>query len=168
VRHGGCPRARGEVRVRHLCSSTTGGPFPVWVGSFGSTCAAHAHTRARASTHACAPTVHTPTHISTAASSRNRGRSQQTQAPQSAASLIVAHAWRAVWIRACRKWFVQIKKYASTQAWIWSTPIVARHNRVNPRVNPLTKAICFLCVRHGKAHGFPPTHRAVVCIGVLW
>ena len=28
--------------------------------------------------------------------------------------------------------------------------------------------ICFLCVRHGKAHGFPPTQRAVVCIGVLW
>ena len=30
--------------------------------------------------------------------------------------------------------------------------------------------ICFLCVRLtcDNAHGFPPTHRAVVCIGVLW
>ena len=42
----GALAARGEVR--QLCSSTTGGPFPAWVGSFGSTCAAHAHTRARA------------------------------------------------------------------------------------------------------------------------
>ena len=31
-----------------VCSSTTGGPFPAWLGSFGSTCTAHAHTRARA------------------------------------------------------------------------------------------------------------------------
>ena len=38
--------ARGEVR--QSCCSTTGGPFPAWVGSFGSTCTAHAHTRARA------------------------------------------------------------------------------------------------------------------------
>ena len=46
ARHGGCPRARGQVRWLH--SSGTGGPFPARVGSFGSPCAAHAHTRARA------------------------------------------------------------------------------------------------------------------------
>ena len=33
---------------------------------------------------------------------------------------------------------------------------------------PSRDPICFSCVRHGSAHGFPPTHRAVVCIGVLW
>ena len=46
ARHGGCPRARGQVRWLH--SSGTGGPFPARVGSSGSPCAAHTHTRARA------------------------------------------------------------------------------------------------------------------------
>ena len=37
-----------EANVRWSGSSTTGGPFPARVGAFGSPCAAHAHTRARA------------------------------------------------------------------------------------------------------------------------
>ena len=37
-----------EAQVRWLSSSRTGGPFLARVGSFGSPCAAHTHTRARA------------------------------------------------------------------------------------------------------------------------
>ena len=44
----GALAARGEVR--QSSSSRTGGRFPARVGSLGSTCTAHAHTHARAST----------------------------------------------------------------------------------------------------------------------
>ena len=46
ARHGGGPRARGDVRW--FGSSRTGGPFQVCVGSFGGASAVHEHTRARA------------------------------------------------------------------------------------------------------------------------